>query len=63
MAPEAALVTAGVELGVLGIGYDTLPTETREASSPPTRAPTSSAGSSAPSMPVWPTAPGPLSAM
>ncbi|MFE3770385.1 HD domain-containing protein [Streptomyces sp. NPDC059122] len=31
MAPEVALVTAGVELDVLGIGYDTLPPETREA--------------------------------
>ncbi|MFI7102841.1 HD domain-containing protein [Streptomyces sp. NPDC050161] len=31
MAPEIALVTAGVELDVLGIGYDTLPPETREA--------------------------------
>ncbi|MGX1849168.1 HD domain-containing protein [Streptomyces sp. NPDC055299] len=31
MAPEVALVTAGVELDVLGIGYDTLPTATREA--------------------------------
>ncbi|MCB5910805.1 HD domain-containing protein [Streptomyces pinistramenti] len=31
MAPEIALVTAGVELDVLGIGYDTLPPQTREA--------------------------------
>ena len=31
MAPEVALVTAGVELDVLGIGYDTLPPKTREA--------------------------------
>ncbi|PNE36343.1 HD domain-containing protein [Streptomyces noursei] len=31
MAPEVALVTAGVELDVLGIGYATLPPETREA--------------------------------
>ncbi|WP_328385579.1 HD domain-containing protein [Streptomyces sp. NBC_00400] len=31
MAPEVALVTAGVELDVLGIGYDTLPPEAREA--------------------------------
>ncbi|MFD0167427.1 HD domain-containing protein [Streptomyces decoyicus] len=30
MAPEVALVTAGVELDVLGIGYDTLPPEARE---------------------------------
>lgn len=31
MAPEVALVTAGVELDVLGIGYDTLPAATRDA--------------------------------
>ncbi|WP_405413350.1 phosphohydrolase [Streptomyces decoyicus] len=31
VAPEVAPVTAGVELDVLGIGYDTLPPETREA--------------------------------
>ncbi|MFJ9849084.1 HD domain-containing protein [Streptomyces sp. NPDC101150] len=31
MAPEVALVTAGVELDVLGLGYDTLPAETRDA--------------------------------
>lgn len=31
MTPGVALVTADVELDVLGIGYDTLPTETREA--------------------------------
>jgi hypothetical protein len=31
MAPEIALVTAGVELDVLGIGYDTLPPAVRDA--------------------------------
>ncbi|MCK7627515.1 HD domain-containing protein [Streptomyces sp. RS10V-4] len=31
MAPEVALVTAGVELDVLGIGHDALPPETRDA--------------------------------
>ncbi|WP_395370263.1 hypothetical protein OHU45_17575 [Streptomyces tubercidicus] len=31
MTPGVALVTADVELDVLGIGYDTFPTETREA--------------------------------
>ncbi|WP_067562503.1 HD domain-containing protein [Nocardia acidivorans] len=31
MAPEIALVTAGVEFDVLGIGYDDLPAETRAA--------------------------------
>ncbi|MFG2206980.1 HD domain-containing protein [Streptomyces sp. NPDC048638] len=31
MAPEVALVTAGVELDVLGIGYAALPAETRDA--------------------------------
>ncbi|MFH8748195.1 HD domain-containing protein [Streptomyces rimosus] len=30
MAPEIALVTTGVELDVLGIGYDALPPETRD---------------------------------
>ncbi|MEU2432118.1 HD domain-containing protein [Streptomyces sp. NPDC007861] len=31
MAPEIALVTAGVEVDVLGIGYDEIPEEQREA--------------------------------
>ncbi|MFD7663239.1 HD domain-containing protein [Streptomyces sp. NPDC059788] len=30
MAPEIALLAAGVELDILGIGYDTLPPETRD---------------------------------
>ncbi|BDH16180.1 hypothetical protein [Streptomyces hygroscopicus] len=38
-APEVALVTAGVDLDVLGIGYDTLPLrKPARPSSPPTRA-------------------------
>lgn len=38
MAPEVALVTAGVDLDVLGIGYDTLPRKPARPSPPPTRA-------------------------
>ncbi|WP_406219086.1 hypothetical protein [Streptomyces decoyicus] len=63
MAPEVALVTAGVDLDVLGIGYDTLPPETREAVAAAHPSPTSSAASPTPSTPAWPTAPGPPSAM
>lgn len=63
MAPEVALVTAGVDLDVLGIGYDSLPPETREAVAAAHPRPTSSAASSTPSTPAWPTAPGPPSAM
>ena len=42
MAPEIALVTRGVELDVLGIGYDAIPTTSARPSSRRTRAPTSS---------------------